>query len=171
VEVPRRVTDADLVAAARTGDQDAWEELYRSLYRRLRAYIARRVTPTQVDEVMAETMARAVAGIEGFEGPAGFDGWMFGLARRVVFEVNPRAETAPGDRPEPAEEHAWVRGLFDRLSPAEQEVLELRAVAGLTATAAAGVLGKRPDAVRTSQSRALTKLRKLMEADDRRSAR
>jgi RNA polymerase sigma-70 factor (ECF subfamily) len=186
----RHEDEVDLVTAARTGDQDAWELLYRGVHRRLRAYVARRVGTEHVEDMMSETMTRAVAGLDAFAmGPAGFDGWVFGIARRVVFEHNRRTDTArrrggeveaqaaerrssepePGDELALADEHDFVRRLFAKLSPAEQELLELRVVAGLTADEVARVLGKRPGAVRTAQSRALANLRKLMEAEDRRS--
>jgi len=181
----------DLVAAARTGDQDAWEQLYRGLHRRLRGYISRRVGGEHVEDVMSETMTRAVAGLDRFElGAAGFDGWVFGIARRVVFEHNRRVDTArrrgrevvvaavdtrtagdaePGDDVVLADEHAHVRRLFAQLSRAEQELLELRVIAGLSADEVARVLGKRPGAVRTAQSRALANLRKLLEDNERRA--
>ena len=181
----------DLVAAARTGDQDAWEQLYRGIHRRLRGYVARRVGGEHVEDVMSETMTRAVAGLDRFDlRAAGFDGWVFGIARRVVFEHNRRVDTArrrgrdvvapvdtttageaqPGDDLVLAAEYARVRELFARLAPAEQELLELRVVAGLSADDVARVLGKRPGAVRTAQSRALANLRRLLEDDEKRTA-
>jgi RNA polymerase sigma-70 factor (ECF subfamily) len=183
--------DGDLVAAARAGDQDAWEQLYRGVHRRLRGYVSRRVGGEHVEDVMSETMTRAVARLDRFDlGPAGFDGWVFGIARRVVFEHNRRVDTArrrshdvaatvdtmgagdvePGDDLVLADEHARVRQLFARLSPAERELLELRVVAGLSAEDVARVLGKRPGAVRTAQSRALANLRRLLEEDERQAA-
>ena len=56
-----------------------------------------------------------------------------------------------------------VRAAFARLSPEEQELLELRVVAGLSSDGAASVLGKRPGAVRMAQARALGRLRVMME--------
>jgi DNA-directed RNA polymerase specialized sigma24 family protein len=70
-----------LVTAAGTGDSAAWEVLYRRLYPRLRAYIARRVDAGHVEDTVSETMARAVRGIDSYQpGPAGFDGWVFGIS-------------------------------------------------------------------------------------------
>jgi RNA polymerase sigma-70 factor (ECF subfamily) len=168
-----RGTKPDLVTAARSGDQDAWEELYRAVYPRLRGYVARRVPGADVDDIMSEIMASAVAGIERFpSGSASFDGWLFGIARRVVFEhgrrpdtTTPRRRSAGSQRRERAaarsqfgmrleipEKHAWVCDRFERLAPGDQELLELRVAAGLTTRDVALVLGKRPGTVRTAQT-------------------
>jgi len=173
-----------LVDAARSGDADAWEQLYRHVFPRLRAYIARRAGAGLADDLGAETMARAVEAIHRFEyGPAGFDGWVFGIARRVVANSRRRAAreqkaTArvgceplaeePQGRLERQIDATEVRAAFARLRPVEQELLELRVVAGLSAEQAAAVLGKRPGAVRMAQSRALRNLRRLLVEEDRR---
>ena len=72
------------------------------------------------------------------------------------------APASPADSVEIADEHAAIRAAFARLSEADREVLELRVIAGLTPEQTAAVLGKRPGAVRTAQSRALARLRKEM---------
>lgn len=77
---------------------------------------------------------------------------------------------APMTPPEHAvarEQAEHVRSAFARLSLDEQEVLELRVVAGLSSDGAAHVLGKKPGAVRMAQARALARLRVMMEEVDR----
>jgi len=170
---------------ARQGDEDAWEHLYRQVYPRLRAFLGRRMGTDDADDAVNETMARAVAGIDDFRfGPAGFDGWVFGIARNVIAEHYRQAgrrqrqvvagqqvavDTDPPALPEEGlerqDDRDRVRRQFHRLSPAEQELLELRVVAELSADEVATVLGKRPGAVRTAQSRALGHLRRLVEGD------
>ncbi len=176
-----------LVSAACDGDEAAWEALYRAIYPRLRAYFVRRVGTEHADDGVSETMTRAVASIERFQwGDAGFDGWVFGIARHVSVDHHRRLDRVrryrhvgrlfPGgkfDASEPVDhdlvvgdDQALIRQLFARLSPAEQEVLELRVIAGLSADQVGEVLGRKPGAVRTAQSRALTHLRELMEEHD-----
>ena len=167
------------VELAAAGDHDAWEQIYRRVYPRLRAYAARHVNADAVDDMVNETMMRAVAGIDRFRWePAGIDPWLFGIARRVVVDHhrtsgrnrrNARAERSPGASVEPAEAliHAdelnAVRAAFERLPPADRELLELRVIARLSAEEVAAVLGKRPGTVRTAQSRALARLRTIMD--------
>jgi RNA polymerase sigma-70 factor, ECF subfamily len=170
------------VAAAKQGDLDAWETLYRHVYARLHAYLARRVGLDHAEDCVSDTMARAIASIERLKlGPAGFDGWVFGIARRVVAEHYRQAGKfrrevvasqqmavdahMPDDELSQEVDQVRLRRQFARLPPGEQELLELRVVAGLSAEQVAAVLGKRPGAVRTAQSRALAHLRRLMELD------
>jgi RNA polymerase sigma-70 factor (ECF subfamily) len=168
-----------LVAKARLGDASAWESLYRRLYPQLAAYAGRRLEREAARDAVSEAMARAVARIGAFtwEG-GGFDAWVFGILRHVVVDAHraaavrlPGAEPdeAPSGEPGPldhllgAERASGVRAAFGRLSPSDQEVLELRVVAGLSSEEVAIVVGKRPGAVRMAQARALDRLRELLE--------
>src|SRR5207248_9756458 len=110
---------------------------------RLVAYARRRLVGDAAVDAVSEAMVRAVARVDRFvwEG-AGFEAWLFGILRHVVLAV---------------------RAAFERLGPANQELLELRVMAGLSAEAVGQVLGKRPGAVRMAQNRALGRLRALME--------
>ncbi len=174
-------SQAKLVEAARSGDVVAWEALYRSVYPRLRAYVVRRAGPAEAEDLVNETMARAIRGVGRFRlGPAGFDGWVFGIARHVVADHHRgvarsgrtveaasqdavvAVHPAPEDSAMTGVEHMQVRAAFERLGPKERELLELRVVAGLSTEQVADVLGKRPGAVRTAQSRALEHLRRIV---------
>ena len=183
---PKQLDEPALVVAAGTGDGAAWEVLYRRLYPRLWAYVARRVSAGQVEDAVSETMMRAVRGIDVYRpGSAGFDGWVFGIARRVCADYHRRQARlrrqdgaaagmgevieeglAPGDQATAADDHAELRRAFDLLLPGDQQVLELRVIAGLSVEQAALILEKAPGAVRTAQSRALGRLRHLITAQN-----
>jgi RNA polymerase sigma-70 factor (ECF subfamily) len=167
-----------LVARARKGDGDAWEALYRRAYPRLLAYARRRLRGAEeARDAVSEAMARAVAGIRRFAWRgAGFDAWLYGILRHVVLDAQ-RAQQRksseevpdvadqspqPADRLVHQEEADAVRAAFNRLRPEDQELLELRVVAGLRAEEVAKVLGRRAGAVRMAQSRALERLRSLL---------
>jgi RNA polymerase sigma-70 factor (ECF subfamily) len=144
--------------------------------------MARRVDASHVEDLVSETMARAVRGIDGYQSsPAGFDSWVFGIGRRVCADHHRRqarlrrqdgvtagmAEVveqgrAPGDPAVAADDHAELRRAFALLLPGDQQVLELRVIAGLSVEEVALVLEKAPGAVRTAQSRALGRLRQLI---------
>lgn len=176
---PAPADQPTLVARARDGDPAAWEALYRELYPRLLAYAGRRLDPDAARDAVSEAMARAVARIGRFAWTGGgFDAWLFGILRHVVidarrFATRRAADTdpdeAPASGPGPlnrllgAEASSALRDAFARLSPLDQEVLELRVVAGLSSDEVASVLGKRPGAVRMAQARALARLRELLE--------
>lgn len=171
--------ERELVELAKHGDHSAWEQVYRRVYPRLLAYAAARVGESGADDIVSETMSRAVAGIARYQWQSGgLDPWLFGIARRVTADHHRGAARArrdgqgaepsvthahPGERIELLDEHARVRASFVRLDAADREVLELRVIAGLSAEQAGAVLGKRPGAVRTAQSRALTRLRRILD--------
>lgn len=132
------------------------------------------------EDAVSETMVRALEKIDRFTwAGAGFDAWLVGILRNVVLEsyrADGRAQRDRSMAPDEIdvkdgplghvlakEEAAQVRAAFARLSPEEQELLELRVVAGLSSDGAAFVLGKRPGAVRMAQARALGRLRVMME--------
>ncbi len=166
-----------LVERARRSDPDAWEALYRRVYPGLLAYASRRLDRERAADAVAETMARAIARVDRFEWRGGgFDAWLYGILRHVVVDVyraqgrdarrrereHPRA-AGPLDHLVDSEDAHEVRAAFGRLGADDRELLELRVVAGLTAEEVGEVLGKRPGAVRMSQSRALERLRRELE--------
>ncbi len=171
----------DLVRRARDGDASAWEALYRRSYPRLLAYARRRLPGgEEAQDAVSEAMVRAVKGIHRFRSEgAGFDAWLYGILRHVVLDAqggkrkessDPVPETVdhaplPLDRMLHQEEAGALRAAYGRLGPDDQEVLDLRVIAGLPAEDAARVLGRRAGAVRMAQSRALGRLRSLLEEE------
>ena len=169
-----------LVARAREGEPAAWEALYRHLYPRLLAYAERRLDREAARDAVSEAMARAIGKIGRFTWErGGFEAWLFSILRHVVVdaqrvavrrgvtgaEPDEAASSAPGplDCLLGAEASTAVRAAFERLCAFDQELLELRVVAGLSADEVATVVGKRPGAVRMAQARALDRLRALLE--------
>jgi len=167
-----------LVERARGADVEAWETLYRSLYQRLLAYARHQLDADRAGEAVSEAMTRAVAGIDRFVWKGGgFEGWLFGILRHVIVDTQRRdgragamaVADAETDWAEPvegllaAEEACAVRAAFGRLRAEDQELLHLRVVAGLSSEEVAAVVGKRRGAVRMAQSRALDRLRQLLE--------
>ena len=163
----------DLVERAQQKDPDAWEALYRRNYRALFAYSRRRLfSDDAADDAVSETMTRSLVAIDRFRWKgAGVDAWMMGIARLVVLEQQrsalrppaachpPSPAKGPLDHVLAAEQAADVRQAFEKLSSEDQELLELRVVAGLSAEGVGEVLGKKPGAVRMAQTRALSRLR------------
>lgn len=166
------------MARAAKSDHAAWEQIFRQVYPALAAFAVRRVGPHLADDVVSETMSRAVVGIRRFRWTeAGLEPWLFGIARRVVADQFRAAgrrrrgdeaglgdgwRAGPLEQLELDEEHAAVRAAFEALPPADREILELRVIAGLTPDQVAAVVGKRSGAVRTAQSRALARLRQRL---------
>jgi RNA polymerase sigma-70 factor (ECF subfamily) len=164
-----------LVSKAQRGNEQAWDALFRRSYPKLLAYASRRLPTSELaKDAVGETMTRAVAGIDRlrFE-RGGFDAWMYGIARHVVLDAQrtlwregpgrvPDAadlDSGPSERAIATEESAQIRRAFERLGRSDQEILELRVVAGLSSDEVAVVLGRLPGAIRMAQKRALSRLR------------
>jgi RNA polymerase sigma-70 factor (ECF subfamily) len=76
------------------------------------------------------------------------------------------AAVVPEDQLLLSDEHRQVRDAFDRLSPKDRDLLELRVVGGLSAGEVGEIMKMRPGAVRMAQQRALTRLRSHLDEDD-----
>ena len=171
-----------VVQRAVQADPNAWERLYRRSYSRLFVYARRRLpTDAAADDAVAETMLRALARIETFTWQgAGFDAWLYGILRNVVLEAlrqnnHTISEALVPDHEDQAtttaletlverDSHDEVRTAFAQLSSDDQEILEMRVVAGLSAAGVAEATGSTAGAVRMAQSRALQRLRAHYEA-------
>jgi RNA polymerase sigma-70 factor (ECF subfamily) len=166
-----------LVERARDGDGDAWDELYRATYPRLLAYVRRRLADDVARDIVGETMARAVESIDRYDPSRGrFEAWLFGICRMLLLQTARkagRANRAP--LPDGAEavvasegivadeEATAMRVAYGRLSDDERELLDLRVIGALSAEEVGEILGRKPGAIRTAQSRALTRLRIFFE--------
>ena len=167
-----------LVERAKRSDPGAWETLYRDAYAPLLFYAVRRLTSREAaDDAVGEVFARAYEHIDRFAWRGGgIHAWLYGILRNVVLETHRASarQLALGEHdevdPKPGladalEEKDHVRAAFERLPEADRELLELRVVGGLDPKDAGVVLGRKPGAVRTAQSRALGRLRTVMGED------
>jgi RNA polymerase sigma-70 factor (ECF subfamily) len=169
-----------LIERARHSDPDAWEALYTGAYPALISFARRRLMRLDMaDDAVSETFERAYSKIDSFRWrDGGFNAWLYTILRNVVKEMTRKHWREVGDAqlagiedssPEPLfrvlhdEEAAAVRAAFAQLRPDEQELLELRVLGRLDSHETAALLGKKPGAVRMAQSRALERLRALMQ--------
>ena len=105
-------SDADLITAARSGDADAYGVLYERhapAARRLAGQIVR--TPTDADDVVAETFARVLYALRNGNGPVeAFRPYLLTAVRRVAIDVisgrRRQIPTDDADLPDPGEPFA-----------------------------------------------------------------
>ena len=159
-------------------DPDAWESLYRRSYRSLFGFARRPLFDEQAaEDAVSETMIRALDNIDRFSWQgAGFDAWLYGIARNVVYEFararqrtvvlvddeRPAIDAAPRSTQSPATRRRRCAGP-STADPEEREVLELRVHSGLSSEEVGRLLGKQAGAVRMAQARALQRLRMILE--------
>ena len=165
--------DAALIAAAQTGDRRALDELLARYEERIYRFGLRMCGDEEsAREVLQETMIAAFRNLPGFRGQAALSTWLYQIARSFCIKerrgVRPTAALdaeVPDDAPTP-EAHAHARQIGEALSaaiaelPSEQrEVLVLRDVEGLSAEAAADVVGIEVGALKSRLHRARMALR------------
>ena len=167
-----------VVAAARSGDEVAFERLWRDLNPALLRYLA--LGGEAAEEVAAETWLVVVRGLHRFRGDeTAWRAWVFTTARRRAVDA---ARKRDRETRLVARASSWVKplaadcadevvdllttaeavALVRRLPPMQAEVVLLRVVAELPATEVAQVLGRSPGAVRVAAHRGLRTLAGLV---------
>lgn len=175
---------AELVAAARSGDGAAFDQLVAATYED--AYgLARRLTGNDDDarDVLQEAYLRAFRGLRRFRGEARFSTWLHRIVvncasthldrrhrhRHEVLDeglqlVDERPATSPEDRFEAGALRDRLTVAIDALPPRLRAVVVLRDVYDLPHAAIAGELGISETAAKVRLHRARRRLREALFA-------
>lgn len=166
-----------VLAAARRGEDWAWDRLYADLAPTVYGYLRSQGAPNPED-VTSEVFLRLVRDLDSFRGDeSGFRSWVFTITHAKMIDArrarsrrpSSPAETDLLDRHLPVVEveadavdslvTGELRDMFEALTADQRDVLLLRIVAGLTVRETAHVVGKQPGAVKALQRRGLASLR------------
>jgi RNA polymerase sigma-70 factor, ECF subfamily len=120
-ETPSQMTDDELVAAARTGDESAFGRLFER-HRRLVSRLGYRFFPRrdQVEEIIQESFIKAYFALDDYQGGGekSFVSWLARIAVRTCYDelrrVRRRGESSIGDLSE--EEAAYLHERLRDLS-------------------------------------------------------
>lgn len=174
--------ESTLVARAKA-DRTAFGPLYHRYVRPLYRYCYRRLgNHESAEDATSQTFTKALAANGRFEDQreGSFRAWLFTIADRVVTDLYRRRRThldldaagelfdpghGPEDRALADEERRTVQSLIERLPPEQRRIVALR-LAGLTGPEIARVLNRRPEAVKSAQFRAYTRLRQLLRQEE-----
>ena len=173
---------ADLVARARSGDRDAFEELVRRTY--VDSYtLAHRLVGNEEDarDVVQEAYLRAYRGLKRFRGDAQFTTWMYRITANCAStylgkrarhrhdelpEDTQVADPAPSADPEAYAARAALRdrlsSALDDLPPKLRAVVVLRDIYDLPHEEIAAELGISESAAKVRLHRARRKLRERL---------
>jgi RNA polymerase sigma-70 factor, ECF subfamily len=170
---------ADLVASAKEGDREAFDELVRVTYAETYT-LAYRLTGNEEDarDVVQEAYLRAYRGLRRFRGDAQFSTWMYRitancaatlLGRRARHRHDELDDTVPVADPHPDHDPQLradagdlrdrLRVALDDLPPRLRQVVVLRDVYDLPHEAIAAELGISESAAKVRLHRARNKLR------------
>lgn len=169
-EEHRRVQD--LVEKARSGDRDAFGEIYRT-YRGSIYRLASVSLGAGAEDVVAETFLRAWQGLPRYrDRGVPFAAWLYSIARHVVVDqlrirgrVQPH-DTVPDEpvRDEP-DQRLDLAAAIAALPDKQRMVIEMKYLLGLTNPEVAKALRTTTGAVNAKQWRALQSLQKILEAE------
>jgi RNA polymerase sigma-70 factor (ECF subfamily) len=180
----RRVTG--LVDRAKSGDTEAFAQLYDRYVDTIHKYVYYRVGSRQLaEDLTSETFLRALRRIETFTWQGrDFGAWLVTIARNLVadhfkssrfrLEVttaemvdNDHVEESPEGEVMAAFTNAALLEAVQRLNAQQQECLVLRFLQGLSVAETARIMGKNEGAIKTLQYRAIRALAALLPEDVR----
>ena len=158
---------ADLLAAAKTGDRSAFDELVRATYAEAFT-LAYRLTGNEEDarDVVQEAYLRAYKGIRRFRGDAAFSTWLYRItANCAATYLGKRTKARHEDIDEQtslADERRRLTEALGQLPPDMRAVVVLRDVYDLPHEAIAAELGISEGAAKVRLHRARRKLRERL---------
>lgn len=170
----------EVLASAKRGEEWAWNQIYHSVSGQLVGYLTIKGSPEPEDQA-SETLLQVARNIGSFEGDEdSFRSWIFVIAHRRMIDSQRRSGRRPttteleiehsgefGDVEQEALESLStdeVSKLLEILTEEQREVIVLRTLADLSLEQTADVMGKRVGSIKAMQRRAISRLRKHMDA-------
>lgn len=109
--------DRQLARRVLRKDADAFEEFFDSLFPRLfrfcRARMGSPVAEADVEDIVQETMLKAVRGLDGYRGEASLFTWASQICRREIAAWHRREERTPGAQAGDPRERLWEPELAE----------------------------------------------------------
>ena len=157
-----------LVDRACAGDEDAFNEIYRSFAPMVHGILLSRVPYDDVKDLAQEVFLSAFKNIGSVRDPRAIGGWLARIARNRAVEHYRSAR--PGDelpaeirgRDEKRAEAVEVLDAIRGLPEAYRETLILRLVEGMTGNEISARTGLTPESVRVNLHRGMEMLRKRL---------
>ncbi len=168
-----RESDQKLVDAIRSGDNSAFEELYRTYVRRIYSFSLRKLgDPSEAEDVAQDVFAAVFKCLDRFEGKSELVVWIYGITRNILNnrlrrrggirllsleEIPPEAapcELGPEPRVAARETLECVQQAIEGLPREQRRILELRHGQRLAIRRIAELTHRSEDAVKSSLYRA-----------------
>jgi RNA polymerase sigma-70 factor (ECF subfamily) len=173
-----RDAEAELVQRAKASERAAWDEIFDRHYQRVFVFVFCRVGDRMAaEDVTADVFVEAWRGIRRFKyRGVPMSAWLFRIARNLTVDFlkkRSRVQTqtledgwsgVPHSEDQADQVVAWqmVAAAFRKLTADQQAVLVSRFVEGMTLSETAAVLGKKENAVKALEFRALKSVRRIL---------
>lgn len=172
--------EAHLIRQAKSGDTEAFAQLYDAYVERVYRYIYFRVSDeTTAEDLTSQVFLKAWETLDRYQpGSSPYIAWLYTTARNLVIdhyrarkasvpleEVAPLAsnERTPDEEADIRFDLQAMRKMLQSLTDEQQQVLILKFIAGLPNKNIAKMMNKREGAIRALQMRALQTLSKRLE--------
>jgi len=171
--------DAALIAAWRSGDEQAAAELVRRHARALARFLASAgARDADVDDLVQETFIRAFRAVDRFRNQCQFRTWLLTIGGNVLKDASRRAKRAlvvplddglratdgdPHERTVAVELEARLQQGLEQLPRMQREVFLLRAQQGMEYDDIAAALGTSPGAARVHYHHAAKRLKEHLK--------
>ncbi len=172
-----------LVDLAKSGNGEAFAQLYEAYFDRVYRFIFFRVTDEQIAEDLAsQVFLKAWEHLHRYHPKGPFLAWLYAIARNTVIDnYRTRKQTVSLDEaaPVPSQEEKLddrlqlefdvksLQAAMRRLTQEQQEVITLKFIADYDTAQIARQMGKSEGAIRALQMRALQALARVMKSDSR----
>jgi len=167
-----------LIQRAQMSDRAAWDEIFQQNYHRVYAFVFTRIGDREsAEDIAADVFVEAWKSIRRFTyRGVPLISWLFQIAHNLMSDFlrkrgKQRTETLldnganiadPRDEAQSVAEWQSVSAAFKKLTSEQQQVLFSRFVEGLSLAETATAMGKRENAVKALEFRALKSVRRIL---------
>ncbi len=180
---PPPVDEESLVRQARSGDSEAFGQLYDACLERVYRYIYFRVSEEETaEDLTSQVFLKAWENLDRYKtGGSPFIAWLYTIARNLVIDhyrtqkevvsledvtLSAPEEQNPVGQAELRFEMQALRDALQLLTEDQQEVLILKFIAGLPNASIAKMLKKQEGAIRALQMRGLQTLARHLQPEE-----
>jgi len=171
--------NARLLAKARERDPESLAALCEQFYPKLLKYMHYRVHSSVAEDLAGDVLVRVIRSIDRQTGS--FVAWMYRIAANVVAdhgrtgkmrrerpmdEQTLTTQVAAGDVSADVGRQLDIEAALGKLTGDQSEFVTLKFIQGLSNAQVGEVTGRKPEAVRGLQFRALRSLRQILEGED-----
>lgn len=157
--------EADLVRSARSGDRDAFAELYGRYARAIHGLLLSRVPPSAAEDLVQDVFLTALRKLPLLREAAAFPAWITSIARNCATDYyRSRRHFVQDEIREPSvePESLMILKIIQSLPEAYRETLVLRLVEGMSGPEIAERTGLTPDSVRVNLHRGMRLLKQTL---------